>query len=332
LDPFHKQDTKSKWVAVAKAMEEAEAAEQPRAFCKALEFLLDRVNAMRIDAANARLRLIAPVIKDHGIDYERGKLADELKNGTLTLERTEEWLPKAMRRELAANTVSLQSVLDGKPSAFVRIHMAAMLHLVAGGDPVKPEAYPETLRFDVHRLAVLQAEFKYIALASAMLVTVGNRLAATRNPADAQILGVIAETFVPDARTVIDVEQTVADIGKALEGSSLTPEAQDALVRQLLQCAKPTDAVNQLLTQRTRAFWSRIDQDGQVPADVQFMSAAKGLVPRIGKAASKLSGVAKLNRSVHVLHYNRIIAEGAQQVKDAQATQVAEVADAMSDN
>ena len=46
---------------------------KPRAICKALEFLLGRVNAMRIDAANTRLRLIALVIKDHGVDYERGK-------------------------------------------------------------------------------------------------------------------------------------------------------------------------------------------------------------------------------------------------------------------
>ncbi len=35
------------------------------------------------------LRLIAPVIKDHGIDYERGKLRDKLNDGTLTLKRTE---------------------------------------------------------------------------------------------------------------------------------------------------------------------------------------------------------------------------------------------------
>ena len=36
-----------------------------------------------------RLRLIAPVIKDHGLDYERGKLQDKIKDGSLTLERTE---------------------------------------------------------------------------------------------------------------------------------------------------------------------------------------------------------------------------------------------------
>ena len=36
-----------------------------------------------------RLRLIAPVNKDHGIDYERGKLQDKLNEGSLTLERTQ---------------------------------------------------------------------------------------------------------------------------------------------------------------------------------------------------------------------------------------------------
>jgi hypothetical protein len=29
-------------------------ADQPRVLCKALEFLLDRINILRIDAANAR--------------------------------------------------------------------------------------------------------------------------------------------------------------------------------------------------------------------------------------------------------------------------------------
>lgn len=66
----------------------ATSEDQPRVFCKALEFLLERVNAIRIDSANAMLRLIAPVIKNHGIDYERGKFADKLKNGTFTLEKT----------------------------------------------------------------------------------------------------------------------------------------------------------------------------------------------------------------------------------------------------
>jgi hypothetical protein len=35
------------------------------------------------------LRLIAPVVRDHGIDYERGKFQAKLDAGVLTLTRTE---------------------------------------------------------------------------------------------------------------------------------------------------------------------------------------------------------------------------------------------------
>ena len=86
--PRRDEESKTRWKPVQEAMESAAAEDQPSAFCKALEFLLERVNAMRIDAANARLRLIAPVINTHGIDYERGKFADKLVDGSFTLERT----------------------------------------------------------------------------------------------------------------------------------------------------------------------------------------------------------------------------------------------------
>lgn len=89
--PKRDGETQQKWVEVGRLMlaADSQSEDQPRVLCGALEFLLDRVNAMRIDAANSRLRLISPVIKDHGIDYERGKFQDKLNDGSLTLERTE---------------------------------------------------------------------------------------------------------------------------------------------------------------------------------------------------------------------------------------------------
>ena len=190
--------------------------------------------------------------------------------------------------------------------------------MVTDAAPVVPEMCPETLRFDVHRIGMLQTEFKYIVVAAAMLVKLGHALAATRNPSDAQILSGISDTLVADTRREIDVDRTVADIGNALERSSLTEDARDTLKRQLRACAAPTDAVHQLLAQRTRTFWSRIDQNGKIPVDVQFMSAGRTLVPRIEKAASKLRVVTNLNRLVHLIHYNRIIGEEAKKIKEAQ--------------
>jgi hypothetical protein len=54
--PKRDEETKQKWREAGKVLLDAdnEAKTQPRALCKSLEFLLDRVNVMRIDAANAR--------------------------------------------------------------------------------------------------------------------------------------------------------------------------------------------------------------------------------------------------------------------------------------
>ena len=73
----------------------------------ALKFLLGRLDFLRVDAANARyvfclffflfelsfsnsvfssLRLIAPVVRDHGVEYQQGKFNAKVVDGTYTLE------------------------------------------------------------------------------------------------------------------------------------------------------------------------------------------------------------------------------------------------------
>jgi hypothetical protein len=171
-------ETKEKWKLISEQMQEAliNVNEQSRAFCKALEFLLNRTNALRIDAVNARLRLIAPVIKEHGIDYERGKFQDRLDNKTLTLERTQSWIRLNLRHEVALKAVDLEKLLEGKAFAFVHVHSAAILSLITNQTIIKTEMCPETLLFDVHRLSMLQQEFQYIVTSTTILVKVKHRV------------------------------------------------------------------------------------------------------------------------------------------------------------
>ena len=186
-------ETLVKWTPVSLGMEEAPAEEQPRAFCTALEFLLERVNVMRIDAANVRLRLLAPVIKDHGVEYERHHFRAKLTNG-LTLEKTEaseptryrsrvcfcahldscqEWMFKVVSQEVASSGVDLEGLLGGSAPRFVHVHAAAVLAVV-----INPTEYrfPETLEFDEHRLGQFGVEFRYLSVASAMLINVAKVL------------------------------------------------------------------------------------------------------------------------------------------------------------
>jgi hypothetical protein len=86
--PALQQETRAKWAQEFRpAM--AAPADEPRVFCSTLRFFIDSANAARIAAANARLRLLAPVVSEHGLDYERCKLQDKLNAGTITLARTE---------------------------------------------------------------------------------------------------------------------------------------------------------------------------------------------------------------------------------------------------
>ena len=52
--PSRFEEAEREWKVVGKEMLEASEADQPHTFCNALKFILERINKMRIDAANAR--------------------------------------------------------------------------------------------------------------------------------------------------------------------------------------------------------------------------------------------------------------------------------------
>jgi len=179
---------------------------KPRAFCKALEFLLDRVNAMRIDAANCRLCLVAPVIKDHGVDYERGKFQDKLNDGTLTLERTQAWIRGALRWAVEDGCVLLEAAIEGNAGAFNRVHFTAVMALVADPTPMKADACPETLLLDVNRIVNLQREFSYQVSAITVLVT-----AAHSAGPDDKLLAGVAAGLADVGSVYLDIEQVFVE-------------------------------------------------------------------------------------------------------------------------
>ena len=195
--PKRDKETQAKWEEVSKTLSDATLpacvrqanANGPQALCKALEFLLNRVNAMRIDAANARLRLISPVIVDHGIDYERGKFQDKLNDGTLTLEHTRSWIERTLKREAAKEPSFVDGLLEGKVAVYVQLHSAAMLSLVTNQHynvgvcpPINEDECPETLLFDVHRLHLLHEEFCAQGAAVTLLATLRHGLLMSSSP------------------------------------------------------------------------------------------------------------------------------------------------------
>ena len=162
--PKRDAQTRAQWLPVHEALQAG--TDKPRAACTAVELLLSLVNIMRVDAANARLSLIAPVVKDHGIEYERGKFADRRRAGA-TMARTRDWL----RRALGARYRSLDDLvaLRAGDDSCRAVWLEGLVDLLLGAMPITVQSCPETLCLDVTRLAKSQDELRYFAVSTVLL-------------------------------------------------------------------------------------------------------------------------------------------------------------------
>ena len=148
---------------------------------------------------------------------------------------------------MSTKAVELEGLLQGKAFAFVGVHSAGMLHLVAGETTIKAETVPETLLFDVHRLSCLQREFQTLTTASTMLVSVAHSLGTTKKQADAQLVSTIGEEIFMPAEE-LNLEATLDKVSAVLEGrSTLSADARKTTLRMLAQSASPTDPVHRLM-------------------------------------------------------------------------------------
>ena len=312
--PHRDEETKAQWAERHKELLAADADTQPRAFCKALEFLLDRVNAMRIDAANARLRLIAPVIKNHGIDYERGKFQGKLKDGSLTLERTKAWIHHAIQAAVATETVNMDELLEGKPAAYIRVHAKAMISLTTDPKAIKETTCPETLLFDIARINELRRELFEAAALSSLFITTAHAVTATKHPA--------ASTLLQEVERVVTSKEHITEALEEVTGLIRTADwfpCKDTTIHSLERCVKEDDAVVRLLARRIEDAIQCIVCDGSADRllAMPYMKSIGLFMPRVKKTAEKVVQLSSLNRVVHLPTYNKLIGESVLEIKQA---------------
>ena len=324
--PQRGEETSGKWNDLHKVMLKAEPEEKPSLFCNALEFLLNRVNVMRIDAANARLRLNAPIILDHGILYEQGKLQDKITAGTLTLEKTKAWIQTAISRQASVQPDFKALISNGVESSYMLVHNLAVVNIATDNTKeVLAENVPETLAFDVHRLKCSQVEFNSLVSASTMLLTAASQLKYVNGPPVVMQLRLqsLADHILAQP---VGSTMSAAHIEMAMSNSELTviPDIDPfalKLSNAFKQCVAPSDAVHQLMQQRVRALLVHLISDNNTPAGhaalsglTAMLGAARMLLPQIQAMAKKLKVVADHSMRVHGARYCDLILAVANKV------------------
>lgn len=166
------EEFKEKWHLLQNTLQSASEipGSQPDAICATLKFFWDCIKIMLIDHSNSRIVLISEVIRKNGVKYEQDKLQTRLDNGTLTLDKTFDWL----KVEVDKITIrQLRELLNGDVDTFNYVHRSALVNLI-----VKPatdwsdiDVIPEVLHLDSSRIEYFSEQYqKFVNCATVMRI------------------------------------------------------------------------------------------------------------------------------------------------------------------
>ena len=120
--------------------------------------------------ATPRLKLLAGLMREQGVEYEREKFQLKLDGGTFSLQRTTAWIKNNAKIAWADNGGDNNKNNNGGVSAII-IHLSAMLALVVNlPAPIAKNTIPETLQLDVHHLIIARFNFNLIVKNTVLLV------------------------------------------------------------------------------------------------------------------------------------------------------------------
>ncbi len=315
--PFRDISLEQGWAPIDNEMQaNPSPAAQVTLVCKGLRFCLDRVNLSRIDAANARLRLIAPVIRDHGTDYERGKFLERLNAGTITVDKTREWLRCAVVHVAQANAEVVPAIVEGQAWALGAVFAEAMTTLVSTDFPAAN--WPETLGFDLRRMTSIRSEINHIARCSSALVTVREVIAASNAIPAADLTEAMTRTA--NALLALELPTCNSDSAEKIQTavgiamSEFVPCSSVVVLADLLKdlgfrMQNPVDPVTLLLRRRVISIF----QSAANAVDLANVTAqgVEPLLPRIREVARRFSRVVDVSRAIHGERYTAIMREVA---------------------
>jgi len=270
----------------------------PIVFCDVFQFLLDRVRLLKMDAANVRLRLLAPVVQNHGVEYEQGKMRKKLEDGNITLMRTRTWIKESLQRLSPFWGIGVQQASQGNGLALMKAYGSALVDLIEN-----PQMdIPETLEFDKPRFEIMRSQFEWLVASSVIVVTV-MQCAGSENAKEAAEGLVIANSTKEE-----DWKSQCIAVGAAAVGMDALENYMTMINRRLADAAEPVHA---LMRKRVRGIWEHAVGGAQAFDDE--LRGAEGLKDLACQLAAELTRVANVNRRVHGAFYDRIIPEVALQ-------------------
>ncbi|KAL1914530.1 uncharacterized protein VTP21DRAFT_8244 [Calcarisporiella thermophila] len=294
---------------------------------EAFKQIFDMLDTMQLDLANFHIRMARPYIVQHIVEYERAGFEKALKEGTLSLERTEAWLRESahgLKEEMAKRNP------EGVPQPPLRYEqvyntaMVAMMCTMESEGASSEASLPETMRLDVDRIVELRAEVRMVTKVAALLMLVRNFFGRNDPSLRDEIYRILREN-IPTGRGGGDHgaeggaesgdkshgAEAITECILRWAGVQVSPERQ-SLLRAMVEKTlfKSGDTVVQLLLRRAQSTMAHHLASGQ-PMPLERLSSlglemVRADLERIGESVREL---ALFNRRVYAPWYDQILAQ-----------------------
>lgn len=331
--PERHKETRDKWDTLRATMQDAIALDhlaRARATCSALELVLNRVHAVRVDTANNKLRAIAPVIREHGVEYEKSHFVRKLDKGTITLKHTKTWIAHTLAELVATKDARVQvaDLAEGKPEDFEVVLYVAMVNLIAdypnwGGvlrGQGDKDVVPETMILDLMRIKALNMHFHTDVVSSVILATV--EMQCREHIKDvhlrAEVFKAVQDVVVKNPPKPNSPRVTIRIVMETLK-RAMTKPMLDACQMMLDKNVKRSSAVHAAMTKIFKKVWYHLIKDKDIPASCNVPECARPLLVEVQKHSASLSVVVLHNKKVHVTRYNPIIKAAGDEISKSVA-------------
>lgn len=304
LDMWWDKEVKTKWHGM-------DMQERVSVLTRHLEYMLDTINEIRICQANMRLRLIAPIIRAHGIEYERQSFERKRKANEISVDKTDEWIKRARTAEIQAGAVAEKDITAGKPETYKLIHTSAVLALVTGEQPVTSETCPETLRLDLHRLQQAHAEYRFCSFMAPLLMHM-LKFACVKNEKTKEWKEVNAK-LLNLCTSMASKYCSTEKIAEAVSKDALADQ-DDNIKQQFARLCKKAmdkhDSLTKLYTNNgrdSRIYKYCMHMCSHDARPQQLFGICPQVCGRLDTSMAHLRGVIQLNIRVHAPTYNTMI-------------------------
>ena len=220
-------------------------------------------------------------MQDHGIRRERDNINNKIKNGSVTLHRTEKWLSEAIK---SADQDVIQNIVNGKTDDLSMIYIWAVVGLITNPSSTLGQSQSqnqsqsqsqsqrqnqslsrsqsqslsqslsqsqglgqgiaETLSLDVFRLSIFKETYQNIILATLALF-------ALRDLKNDEAMSCLSGAFLADK---INMTMLVESTSEALK-LMISDDDINKFAKKLQQYMLPSDPTNVLMTKRIKEAW-----------------------------------------------------------------------------